>query len=313
MKVFQAPGFKNSVVASENVGSLNSRLPKHLFSKRKWRCSKLQASDTLVLLWKMSVFQTLGFKNKGFHSENVGFPSSRLQTHWLVFGKWRFSTLQASKTLAPLPSCPGIGVSMWVQSFGFVCISGGLLSLQSIRPKLSISWSVRWRRFLFYPAWRNANEKDFMSGWPGALQMKNISVLFILAQCKWNRFHFWLAWRSANEKHFIVGQPGAVQMKKISFLSGLAQCEWNIFHFYPAWRSADETYFIAGWPGAVHMKNISFLSSLTQCIWKIFHLHPGWRSAITKYFMSCRLGTLQMKQISFLSSLAQCSRQILLF
>ena len=60
--------------------------------------SKLQASNTLVFLWKMKVFKAPSFKNIDFPFENWGFQSSKFQKHRFSFGKCKFCKLPASKT-----------------------------------------------------------------------------------------------------------------------------------------------------------------------------------------------------------------------
>lgn len=80
--MFQAPGFKNSGCLEEHEGFPSPKLQKHVFSKGKWRCSKLQV-----------------YKNINFPIENEDFPSSTLQKQWISFRRWRLSKVQAANTL----------------------------------------------------------------------------------------------------------------------------------------------------------------------------------------------------------------------
>ena len=94
MEVFKASGFKSISFPLENEGFPNSILQKHWFSSGKWKFSKLQASNTLVFLWKIWFFKASGFKIICFRLENQGFPNAILQTHWFSLGKWQFSKHQ---------------------------------------------------------------------------------------------------------------------------------------------------------------------------------------------------------------------------
>ena len=205
----------------------------------------------------MSVFQTPGFNNKGFPPENVGFPSSRLQKHWLVFENWKFSTLQASKHWLLCPLAQELRVQCRFKALGS---SASLVVCSPYSQCGPICQSVN-----------RSNEEIFISIQPAAMRMKNNSCLAGMAHCRWKIFQSSPAWRSANEIDFISGWPGAVRMRNISFLASLAQCKWKRSHFWPDWHSATTKDFMSGQPGALQMKQISFLSSLAQCRCKSFH------------------------------------------